>query len=94
MGGPQPSEVRTEGAAAQPGQTRTSRTISWPAPPGSSVFFSRPSFMNWFTFSRKGYFRRRVSTTFRWAGMLAGTTTLQTWHRYNRDSLPLGSRVG
>src|SRR5206468_12062623 len=43
---------------------------------------------------RKGYSRCRVSTTFRCAGVLGGTTTPQRWHRYNRDSLPLGSRGG
>jgi hypothetical protein len=87
-GGPQLSEQRSEGTSAQLGQTRISRTISSPAPPESSVFFRRPSFMNWFAFSRKGYFRRRVSTTLRCAGVLAGTTTSQTWHRYNHNSLP------
>src|SRR6185312_7058066 len=86
-GGPQSSAV--EGSSKQLGQTRTSRTISEPTPPGSSVVLERPSFMKWWAFSRKGYLRRRVSTTFRWDGVLAGTTTSQTWHRYNRNSLPL-----
>jgi hypothetical protein len=93
-GGPQPAEESAAGSPEQLGQTTISRTISEPTPPGSSVFFGWPSLRKRFASFRKGYSRRRVSTTFRCAGVLGGTTTPQRWHRYNRDSLPLDSRGG
>ena len=69
--------------AAQLGQAVTSRTISKPVPPGSSLNFLFPSLViNGCTLDLHGYRRRRVSTIIRCALVFGGAIFWHTWHKY------------
>src|SRR5688572_20114783 len=85
---PHPLRAGVGHSAAQRGQTVSSRAISWPVPPGSSIHLPEPprsGGIQW-TSLRRGYVTGRVATVIRVAGMRGGTIELQTSHRNIHDS--------